>query len=149
MISEDQIGRSTKLHRNLILSQYEQGECDGRHQKQNKFIKSPSVNRYNSPDRKVRSFAADYPKGAPTNEAGLLTRDIEGRPLKVEGRTYSLAKPLVGRRVAGGTEEAFPATQSTFDAIAKEGTGRPAAMVAQSTIGRDVVGTTGIAKATG
>ena len=40
LISEDQIGRSTKLHRNLILSQYERGECDGRHQMENKFTKN-------------------------------------------------------------------------------------------------------------
>ena len=50
--------------------------------------------------------------------------------------------PVVGR-VESGTDEAFPATQSSYDAIAKEGTGRPAALVAQSALVRDV-GRTGV-----
>ena len=83
LISEDQIGRNTKLHRNLILSQYERGECDGRHQMGNNFIKILGVNLYNTPSLMPRTFEADYPGEAPTNEAGLPTRDIEGRSLKL------------------------------------------------------------------
>ena len=53
----------------------------------------------------------------------------------------------MGRRVAGRADEAL--SPAEFDAIATEGTGRELEMVAQSSLGRDVVGTTGIAKATG
>ena len=42
----------------------------------------------------------------------------------------------MGRRVAGGTDEALPLAE--FDAIAKAATGEPAAVVAQRTLGRDV-----------
>ena len=55
--------------------------------------------------------------------------------------------PVVGR-VESGLDQAFPATQSSYDAIAKEGTGRPASMVAQHTIRRDV-GRTRVGEGTG
>ena len=50
----------------------------------------------------------------------------------------------MGRRVVGGTDEALSPTE--FDAIATAATGGPAEKVTQSSLGRGVVGTTGIAK---
>ena len=84
---------------------------------------------YNIKPREARPVEADYPKGAPTNAAGLLTTTIDGDPINVGGR-------VVGRRVAGGTDEALPPAE--FDAIATAATGEPAAVVAQRTLGRDV-----------
>ncbi|MBT5664904.1 MAG: hypothetical protein HOJ06_06160, partial [Rhodospirillaceae bacterium] len=80
-------------------------------------LASRSARLYNAPARPARPFKADYPKGARTDGTGRLTHDIEGRPLQDGSR-------IVGRRVAGGTDEALPPKE--FDAIAKEGTGRPA-----------------------
>ena len=88
-----------------------------------------------------RTFEADYPGEAPTNEAGLLTRDIEGDPINVGGGAR-----IVGRRVAGRADEAL--SPAEFDAITRAATGGPAKIVAQSTIGRDV-GRRRVAKATG
>lgn len=76
---------------------------------------------YNPPPKPARPFAEDYKKGARTDELGNLTHDIEGRPLQVGGR-------IVGRRVAGGADEAIPSTE--FNAIATEGVGSPAQSVA-------------------
>jgi len=78
-------------------------------------------------------FEADYPKGAPRNAAGLLTTTIDGDPINVGGR-------VVGRRVAGGTDEALPPAE--FDAITKEGTGRELEVVARSDLGRGTHGAT-------
>jgi hypothetical protein len=52
--------------------------------------------------------------------------DIDGNPLKVGGR-------IMGRRVAGGADEALPPKE--FDAIAKEGTGRNTQTVAPGSKG--------------
>jgi len=95
---------------------------------------SKGVNLYNIKPREARPFEADYPKGAPTNAEGLLTTTIDGDPINVGGR-------VVGR-VESGLDQAFPATQSSYDAIAKEGTGRPAALVARSDLGRGTHGAT-------
>ncbi len=90
---------------------------------------------YNIKPREARPVEADYPKGAPTNAAGLLTTTIDGDPINVGGR-------VVGRRVAGGADEAL--SPAEFDAVATEATGGPAKSVAQSSLGRGVVGTTGV-----
>ena len=52
----------------------------------------------------------------------------------------------MGRRVAGGTNEAL--SPAEFNAIAKEGTSRELEVVAQHTIGRDV-GRTRVGEGTG
>ena len=70
---------------------------------------------YNPPSRPARPFAEDYKKGARTDELGNLTHDIEGRPLQVGGR-------IVGRKVAGGADEALPAAE--FDAVSTAATTR-------------------------
>lgn len=79
------------------------------------ILASKSARIYNPPTKPQRPFKADYPAGAKADDAGNLTHDIDGNPLEVGGR-------IVGRRVAGGADEALPAAE--FDAIAKEGTGR-------------------------
>jgi hypothetical protein len=73
-----------------------------------------------------------------TNDAGFLTTTIDGDPINVGGR-------VVGRRVAGGTDEAL--SPAEFDAITTAATGEPATMVAQHAIGRDL-GRTRVNRAT-
>ncbi len=82
---------------------------------------------YNPPVKPPRPFEADYPQGAPGSAAGQLTADIEGRALG--------ARWVVGRRVVGGPDQAFPAAE--LNALTKAGTGRNAAVLAQSEIGSD------------
>uniref|UniRef100_UPI0035B4DE10 hypothetical protein n=1 Tax=Dongia sp. TaxID=1977262 RepID=UPI0035B4DE10 len=79
-----------------------------------------------------RPFSKDYPDGYRTDAAGNLTHDIDGNPLEIGNR-------IVGRRVAGGADEALSPTE--FDAIAKAGTGKPIARVALpgNTVGRVTV----------
>lgn len=92
-------------------------------------LASKSARIYNPPAKPPRPFEVDYPAGARTDDAGNLTHDIDGNPLQVGGR-------IVGRRVAGGADEALPAAE--FDAIATATTGSPAAVLPQSALGRDV-----------
>ncbi|MGE4220127.1 MAG: hypothetical protein AB7G39_11815 [Alphaproteobacteria bacterium] len=91
-------------------------------------VASKSAWIYNPPAKSPRPFEADYPAGARTDDAGRLTHDIDGRPLEVGGR-------IVGRRVAGGADEALPTAE--FDTIAKEGTGRSTEIVPPRKIGGD------------
>ena len=94
-----------------------------------RLLESRSARLYNAPARPARPFKADYPKGARTDGTGRLTHDIEGRPLQDGSR-------IVGRRVAGGTDEAL--SPKEFDAIAKEGTGRPAAQITLPAVSKDL-----------
>src|SRR5262249_25249882 len=83
-----------------------------------KPIESKSAGLYDPPAKPARPFDADYsaekwPNGPPADAAGQLTRDIEGRRLT--------AKYVVGRRMAGGKDEAFPPDQ--HDTLTKALTG--------------------------
>ncbi len=93
------------------------------------ILASKSARIYNPPTKPQRPFKDDYPAGAKADDAGRLTHDIDGNPLQVGGR-------IVGRRVAGGADEALPATE--FDAIATAATGGPAeiAPLTRNTVGR-------------
>lgn len=93
---------------------------------------------YNAPNKTPRSFEADYPSGAPVNEAGRLAVDIEGRPLN--------APYVAGRRLLGGPDEAIPSTE--FNALAEATTGQSAQAVAPRQIGNDL-GRIGINRVTG
>lgn len=79
---------------------------------------------HDPPARPQRPFEADYPGGARADDAGRLTHDIEGRPL--------IAETVVGRRVVGGEDEAFPPAQ--LDAFTEKATGSPSKSVAGNTI---------------
>jgi hypothetical protein len=85
---------------------------------------------YNPPAKPPRPFEADYPAGAPADAAGMLTADIEGRPL--------IAKHVVGRRVRGGADEPLP--QAQFDAVTEAAIGKPAQNVAPGALPRRAVG---------
>jgi hypothetical protein len=85
-------------------------------------LESKSSGMYDPPAKPARPFEADYPRkkwpnGPPADAAGRLTHDMEGRPLTAE---Y-----VVGRRMAGGPDEAFPPDQ--HDALTKALTGEKAA----------------------
>ena len=56
---------------------------------------------------------ADYPRGAVADAKGKLTQDIEGRPLNDGGR-------IVGRRLAGGKDQAL--SNEELDALAAAAT---------------------------
>lgn len=55
---------------------------------------------YNPPQKPPRPFAADYPAGAQTDDAGRLLHDIEGRPINPDAF-------IAGRRTAAGVDEAL------------------------------------------
>jgi hypothetical protein len=61
-----------------------------------------------------RPFSADYPRGAPTDEASRLTADIDGRPLR--------AQYIAGRRVPDGPDVGLTPTE-ILD-IANKATGK-------------------------
>lgn len=74
-----------------------------------------------------RAFAKDYRDVA--ERAGTrLARDIDGRDL--------VAEHVVGRRVVGGEDQAFPAPQ--YDALTAAGTGRSAQAVPAGTMGQEL-----------
>jgi hypothetical protein len=58
-----------------------------------------TANMYAPPEKSPRPFARDYPSGAPTDEAGRLLTDMDGRPLT--------AKYIAGRRTVGGRDVAL------------------------------------------
>jgi len=68
-----------------------------------------------------RPFHIDYPTGALADEAGNLTRDIEGRPL--------VARYIAGRRLVGGANTALSPTE--IRSIGTQATGRPITEVPQ------------------
>ena len=70
---------------------------------------------YNTPMRDPRPFGEDYPQGAPTNDAGFITRDIDGDPITV-------GPNRVSGRVVEGEDVALSPAQ--YDAIAEETTGQ-------------------------
>lgn len=76
-------------------------------------LESRSAGLYNPPSKSPRPFEADYPHGAPANEAGKLTHDIEGRPL--------VAGHVVGRRESSGPDVALP--REALDEITASFTG--------------------------
>ena len=65
--------------------------------------------------RDPRPFGEDYPQGAPTNDAGFITRDIDGDPITV-------GPNRVSGRVVEGEDVALSPAQ--YDAIAEETTGQ-------------------------
>jgi hypothetical protein len=69
---------------------------------------------YNPPAKSLRPFEADYPNGAPSDAAGNLTHDIDGRPLT--------ASYVAGRRVVGGSDQAIQPAE--VRSIGEETTGR-------------------------
>jgi hypothetical protein len=80
-------------------------------------IRSPEL--YDPPALEPRSFARDYPVIERfADDAGNLARDIEGRPLTAE---Y-----VVGRRMVGGKDQAFPPAQ--LDALTEATTGARSAV---------------------
>ena len=85
---------------------------------------------YNPPAKPARPFSADYPAGAPSNAAGQLTHDIEGRPL--------VARWVVGRRVVGGSDEAI--SPAEYGAITESAIGAVPEAVAPGTLPRGTVG---------
>lgn len=95
-----------------------------------KKLASRSPNIYNPPMKSPRPFEADYPGGAVADDAGNLTRDIDGNPLT--------ARYVVGRRIVSGPDVALPS--EALDEIAKARTGEAIRSVAPRSpeIGRDV-----------
>ena len=87
---------------------------------------SRSANIYDPPEVPKRPFDADYPRGAETDETGRLRYDIEGRPLGAE--------IVVGRRVVGGEDEAFPPAQ--LDHFTTSTTGRSAEVAPRAQMGQ-------------
>jgi len=74
-----------------------------------------------------RPFEADYKGQAPATQDGILTHDIEGRPLT--------AKYVVGRRLVGGEDEAL--SPAEYDAISEALFGNNIKRVAAREIGGD------------
>lgn len=64
---------------------------------------------FEPPTRAPRPFEADYPNGAPHEGTGIITRDIEGRPLT--------APFVAGRNTVGGADR--PISPAHYDAITK------------------------------
>lgn len=85
---------------------------------------------FDPPTKPQRPFEADYPQGAPTDAAGRLTHDIDGRPLT--------ARYVVGRREDSGPDVAL--SREALDEIATARTGAPIREVAPGSaeLGRDV-----------
>ena len=82
--------------------------------------------------RTPRGFSVDYPvskfpNGPQADASGRLMETMDGDPIG-RGR-------IVGRRVAGGADEALPPTE--LDALATATTGGPATPVAPREIGGD------------
>jgi hypothetical protein len=78
------------------------------------LLASKSAGMYNPPVKSSRPFTADYPAGAPSDVAGNLSKDIEGRNLAAEF--------VVGRRTLGGMDEAL--TPAELNAAAKAALGQ-------------------------
>jgi hypothetical protein len=93
---------------------------------------SRNVSLYNPPVKPQRPFSedyrpVDYPHGVPADATGRLTRDIEGRPLT--------ARYVVGRRVVGGDDQAFPPAE--LNALGEATTGRRPATASAGEMGSD------------
>lgn len=83
---------------------------------------------YNPPNRPPRDFALDYPKGAPADDLGKLTRTIDDDAIT--------APYVVGRTHLGGSDVALP--DSAYDEIAKAVTGQGVLAVPQRELGTSV-----------
>lgn len=90
-----------------------------------RLLESRNARLYDPPVLRSRSFDKDYPHGALADEAGNLTRDIEGRPL--------VAQRVVGRKVVGGEDQALPPAE--YDAIAERSIGSISEAVPSREIG--------------
>lgn len=88
---------------------------------------SKSTSMYNPPTKPLRPFEADYPFGALADDAGRLTRTIDGDPIT--------ARWVVGRRMVGGEDQAFAPAQ--YDALSEAATGTRPQAVAGREIGGD------------
>ncbi|WP_273792128.1 hypothetical protein [Brucella anthropi] len=77
-------------------------------------IASRIVPAYTPPAKSLRPFEADYPNGAPSDAAGNLTHDIDGRPLT--------ASYVAGRRLVGGSDVSIQPAE--VRSIGEEATGR-------------------------
>lgn len=100
---------------------------------ENLVSKSPLM--YDPPHVPPRDLAADYPHGAPIDERGQITHDIEGRPLT--------ARWIVGRSrvddvrgMGGGQSQAFPSEELV--SLAKATTSEGSSLVAPRSLGQDV-----------
>lgn len=85
------------------------------HSPQAATLASRSAKMDNPEAQKLRPFEADYPGAVPTDESGRLTRTSSGH-------TIQPTATVVGRRVVGGEDQAFP--QAQFDALTAALTGR-------------------------
>jgi hypothetical protein len=95
-----------------------------------------SPREYNLPEMPQRRFDADYKNGVPegwSDEAGNLIRTIDGDPIH--------ARWVVGRKVVGGDEEAFPPEE--LNTLGKELTGRVPKAVPRSAPGSILQGANG------
>ena len=63
---------------------------------------------YRPPSVKVWPFAKDYPDGARTDEQRNLSHGIDNNPL------VAPRNRIVGRRVAGGTDQALPGASAAL-----------------------------------
>jgi hypothetical protein len=82
--------------------------------KQGENIASRIIPVYNPPAKPPRPFELDYPNGAPSDAAGNLTHDIDGRPLTAE---Y-----IAGRRLVDGSDQALQSAE--IRSIGEKTTGR-------------------------
>jgi hypothetical protein len=94
------------------------------------LLASRSAGMYNPPVKPPRPFEADYPFGAPSDVAGNLSRDIDGRNLT--------ARIVVGRRTVGGADEAL--TPAQLDAAGTAIVGKVPESLPASALPRNTVG---------
>ncbi len=90
-------------------------------------MESKSAGMYNPPAKPPRPFAQDYPSGARADASGRLTHTIDGDPIT--------ARYVVGRRVVGGDDQAFPPAQ--LNALAEATTGRGPSVRPPREMGQD------------
>jgi hypothetical protein len=90
-------------------------------------LASKSARLYHPPIKPSRPFELDYPHGAPTDEVGRFTHDIEGRPL--------VAERIVGRTRLGGPDEAL--SPAGVQSVGKGSVGARYTPVSARAIGRD------------
>jgi len=95
------------------------------------LMQNKSLSLFNPPPKPRRPFELDYPAekwpdGVPVDATGRLTADVEGRRLT--------AQHVVGRRMMGGNDEAFPTAQ--LDSLTKALTGQNTQALPPSEMGR-------------
>jgi hypothetical protein len=77
------------------------------------------VTMFEVPSRAPRDFRADYPEGAPHDESGVLTHDLEGRPL--------VARYVAGRNMVNEPDQ--PVAAHSLPHIVQRSTGKPVQFV--------------------